>query len=77
MAGDAALAAEDIVSLLYGILVGILIRLILRGRSKIAEYFLLCIPTLLIILSATSVVDSQIVNNGAGIFFGFIMTTIS
>ena len=73
---DGGLTSEDLVSTLYGMLFGILIRLIYRGGNKIANYFLLYFPFLLIILDATSVLDTQIVYNGVGIFFGYILTAI-
>ena len=71
-----SLTSEDIFSILFGILFGVIIRFIFRRRSKIAQYFLIFFPPLLIILHATSVLGTQIVHNGAGIFIGFILTTI-
>ena len=73
---ESGLTPEDLVSILYGIPFGIIIRLIYRGGNKIADYFLLYFPILLMILSATRVVDNQGFYNGIGIFISFILTTI-
>ena len=73
---DGGLTPKDLVSILYGIPFGILIRLIYRGGNKIADYFLLYFPALLMILSATRIVENQGFYNGIGIFISFILTTI-